>query len=87
MWYGVIKMDKGKLLAKLASRKFWSMLLGLLSMVLVAYGMPQNQVAQILSIAGGFGGIIVYILAEAYVDANSTPVETPSPVIPQDPTK
>jgi hypothetical protein len=61
-------MNKKSVLQKLTSRKFFAMLMGFLTMVLVANGMPENQIAQITSMVGGFGGIIAYIFAEAYVD-------------------
>jgi len=75
-------MNKNDFIKKLTSRKFISMLMGLLSMVLITRGMPDNQIAQIMSIVGGFGSIVVYIFAEAYIDANTIPVEPVNPTIP-----
>jgi hypothetical protein len=54
---------------KLASRKFWSLLLALIGAVLVGFNVPSGSIERIASIIGAFSSIIVYILAEGAVDA------------------
>jgi hypothetical protein len=70
-------------LTKITSRKFISMLLGLITTILVTKGMPENQIAQIVAIVGGFGAIVTYIYAEASVDASVNNACIP----PEEPTK
>jgi len=56
---------------KLSSRKFWALLAGLVTTILVFANVPENTVAQAAAIIGAFGSIAVYILAEAYVDGQA----------------
>jgi hypothetical protein len=53
---------------KLASRKLWSMILGLVGSVLVAMNFNENQITQIVGIIGGFASIIIYMLSESATD-------------------
>lgn len=55
---------------KLSSRKFWSMIIGFVSSLLVAFNVEPNTAAQITAIITSISSITIYILAEAYVDAN-----------------
>lgn len=55
---------------KLASRKFWTMIVGLVSSILVIFNVDHNTTAQITAIITSFSSVVIYILAEAYVDAN-----------------
>lgn len=61
-------MEKQKLVAKLTSRKFWSLLAALVGSVLLLLNFDENSIAQITAIIGGFGSIMVYIFSEASVD-------------------
>lgn len=54
--------------AKLSSRKFWSLIIALAGAILVFLKVPEGTITQITAIIGGFASIIIYILAEAYVD-------------------
>ncbi|KYC67159.1 hypothetical protein [Heyndrickxia coagulans] len=54
--------------AKLASRKFWALLGGLVGSLLVAFNVSKGSVAQVTSIITAFGSVAVYILAESSVD-------------------
>lgn len=54
--------------SKLASRKFWALLGGLASSLLLALSFSENEIAQVTGIITSFGAIAVYILAEASVD-------------------
>ena len=72
-------MTKEDLIRKLTSRKFASALLAFITAVLVAFHMPENQIAQIVAIIGSFLTLISYILAEGQIDAaaiNSQAKET-----------
>ena len=62
-------MTKEDLIRKLTSRKFASALLAFITSVLVAFNMPENQIAQIVAIIGSFLTLISYILAEGQIDA------------------
>ncbi|GAA0376558.1 hypothetical protein [Bacillus horti] len=56
---------------KLSSRKFWSLLAGWLTSLLILFNFDENTTAQIVAVVGAFGSIVVYIFAEAYVDSKS----------------
>lgn len=70
-----MKKNKINWAQKLSSRKFLAALAGLVSSLLVFFNVPENQIAQISSIIGAAGVLAIYILAEAYVDANRVEVE------------
>lgn len=61
-------MTKEDLIRKLTSRKFASALLAFITAVLVAFNMPENQIAQVTAIIGSFLTLISYILAEGQID-------------------
>lgn len=61
-------MNKINWKEKLSSRKFWAMLAALIVAALIFFNVGENQIAQISSIIGAFGSIVVYMLAEASVD-------------------
>ena len=64
-------MTKENLIRKLTSRKFASALLAFITAILVAFNMPENQIAQIVAIIGSFLTLISYILAEGQIDVAS----------------
>lgn len=70
-----MKKNKINWAQKLSSRKFWAALAGLVSSLLVFFNVPENQIAQISSIIGAVGVLAIYILAEAYIDANRVEIE------------
>lgn len=53
---------------KITSRKFWSLVAGLVTSFLVLFNVSENEIAQIVAVIGAFGSIVGYIFAEAYVD-------------------
>lgn len=55
---------------KLSSRKFWSLIAGFISSLLLAFNLDENTIAQIAAVIGSFGLVAVYILGESYVDAS-----------------
>jgi len=54
--------------AKLSSRKFWALLAGLVSSLLVAFNVSEGSIAQVTAIITAFGSVAVYIFAESSVD-------------------
>lgn len=56
---------------KLSSRKFWGLIMALIVAIGVLIGIPESEVAKILAVVGAFSSIIIYILAEAYVDGKA----------------
>jgi len=63
-----MKIDWAK---KLSSRKFWALLAGLSTSMLVLFNVSDSTTAQVASCIGAFGSVAVYILAEAYVDGQA----------------
>ncbi len=63
-----MKIDWAK---KLSSRKFWALLAGLATSVLVLAKVPENTIVQVSVVIGTFGSIVCYMLAEAYVDGQA----------------
>lgn len=55
---------------KLSSRKFWVAIINLLTAVFLALHMSEQEIAQITAIIMASGGLIAYILAEGWIDAN-----------------
>lgn len=53
---------------KLSSRKFWTLIAGFISSLLLAFNLDENTIAQVAAVIGSFGLVAVYILAEASVD-------------------
>lgn len=53
---------------KLGSRKFWALIAGFVSSILVVFNLTENDIAQVTGIITAFGSVAVYILAEASVD-------------------
>lgn len=57
--------------AKLTSRKLWMALSEFVGMLLVAFGVAQDTVAQVSAIILAGAGALAYILAEGLVDARA----------------
>ena len=57
---------------KLSSRKFWAAVVGFVTPLLIAFGIPENVVAQVASIITSGGVLVAYIIAEGYADAANT---------------
>jgi hypothetical protein len=60
---------------KLSSRKFWALLAGLGTSVMVLLNVSDNTAAQVAAVIGAFGSVAVYMLAEAYVDGQAVGTE------------
>lgn len=61
-------MKKEEILRKLCSRKFATALIGFITTILVAFKMPENDIAQVTAIIGSFLTLIAYIFAEGQTD-------------------
>ncbi len=57
--------------SKLTSRKLWVAVSEFVGMLLVAFGMAEDQVTQIVALIMAGAGMIAYIIAEGLVDAKS----------------
>ena len=57
---------------KLTSRKFWAAVVEFITPLMIAFGMTDNAVAEVVAIVMSGAGLIAYILAEGWVDANHT---------------
>ena len=56
---------------KLTSRKFWLALVAFITPLLLAFGMAQDTVTQVVAIIMAGADVLAYIVAEGLVDANS----------------
>lgn len=60
---------------KLSSRKFWALLAGLATSTMVLGSVPDNNITQVVAVIGAFGSVVIYMLAEAYVDGQAVGTE------------
>ena len=56
--------------SKLSSRKFWVALIGFISALMFAFNYAEADIEKVAGIITAGSTLIVYILAEAHVDAN-----------------
>ena len=66
--------------AKLTSRKFWVAVVGFVVPLLVAFGMTDNQAAEVASIIMAGANMIAYIIGEGLVDSSRIKTETRSTI-------
>ena len=57
---------------KLTSRKFWAAIVGFVTPMLLAFGMAEDNVTQIVAIIMAGADVVAYIVAEGLIDANRT---------------
>jgi len=57
-------------MAKLSSRKFWALVVGFVSPLLLAFGVGENVVTQVAAIIAAGGAVVAYLFAEGMVDAS-----------------
>jgi len=62
--------------AKLTSRKLWVAVSEFVGMLLVAFGMAQDTVTQVVALIMAGAGALAYIIAEGLVDAKAAGAET-----------
>jgi uncharacterized membrane protein len=61
---------------KLTSRKFWAAIIGFVTSVLVAFGVGDLAIEQIVAIITAASTMIAYIIGEGMVDAARIKAET-----------
>ena len=66
--------------SKLTSRKFWAAVVGFVVPLLVAFGMTDNQAAEVASIIMAGANMIAYIIGEGLVDSSRIKTETKSTI-------
>ena len=54
---------------KLTSRKFWMAIVAFITPLLLAFGVSDSEVAQIVAIIMAGADVVAYIIAEGLVDA------------------
>ena len=62
--------NKSNWKSKLASRKFWSAVTGVVVALCAAFGADEMTTQQITAVITAAGVLVAYIFAESYVDAN-----------------
>lgn len=62
-------MNKINWKQKLSSRKFWAAVVGFVTTLLVAFGVPDLQVEQVVAVITAGATLIAYIVGEGLVDA------------------
>ena len=65
---------------KLTSRKFWVAIIGFVVPLLIAFGMTDNQAAEVASIIMAGANMIAYIIGEGMVDSSRIKTETKSTI-------
>lgn len=56
---------------KLTSRKFWMAVVGFVTPLMLAFGMAEDTVTQVVAIIMAGADLVAYIIAEGLVDATS----------------
>lgn len=57
---------------KLTSRKFWMAVVAFITPLLLAFGVAEDNVTQVVAIIMAGADVVAYIIAEGLVDANNT---------------
>ena len=57
---------------KLTSRKFWMAVVAFITPLLLAFGVAEDAVTQVVAIVMAGADVVAYIIAEGLVDANNT---------------
>ena len=61
---------------KLTSRKFWVAVVAFITPLMLAFGMAEDNVTQIVAIIMAGADVLAYIIAEGMVDAANTNTNT-----------
>lgn len=69
-------MKKIDWIRKLTSRKFWTAVATFVSLLLVAFGLSESTVTQVVSIIMAGATVIAYIYGEGLVDAANKSANT-----------
>lgn len=62
-------MTKTDIIRKLTSRKLWLAVIGFVTPLLLAFGVEENDTAQIAAIIMSGADVLAYVLAEGLADA------------------
>ena len=62
-------MTKSDIIRKLTSRKLWLAIVGFVTPLLLAFGVAENDAAQIAAIIMAGADVLGYLLAEGLADA------------------
>lgn len=62
-------MTKSDIIRKLTSRKLWLAIVGFITPLLLAFGVSENDTAQIAAIIMAGADVLGYLLAEGLADA------------------
>lgn len=62
-------MTKADIIRKLTSRKLWLAIVGFITPLLLAFGVAENDTAQIAAIIMAGADVLGYLLAEGLADA------------------
>lgn len=54
---------------KLSSRKLWAAIVGVVVGIAAAFGITENEYAQVMGVVGSVVSVVSYIFGEAKVDA------------------
>lgn len=54
---------------KLTSRKFWAAIIGFITAILAAFGIPDLTIEQVIAVITASAALIAYIIGEGLVDA------------------
>ena len=54
---------------KLTSRKFWAAVIGFVTAILIAFGIPDLTIEQVVAVITAASTLIAYIIGEGMVDA------------------
>lgn len=65
-------MNKKDIIVKLTSRKFWMAVAAFITPLLLAFGIAQDTVTQIVAIIMAGADVVAYIIAEGMVDASAS---------------
>ena len=65
-------MTKENIIRKLTSRKLWLAIVAFVTPLLLAFGLAEDTVTQVVAIIMAGADVVAYILAEGLVDANTT---------------
>ncbi len=73
---------------KLSSRKLWAAAVGIIVGLAAAFGIEENEYAQIVGVVGSIVSALSYIFGEAYVDGtrNKQPAVETGAIVLEEPT-
>ena len=62
-------MNKQDIIRKLTSRKFWIAVVGFITPLLLAFGVAEAEVSQIVAIIMAGADVVAYLIAEGMADS------------------